>query len=511
MAGSKDDEESENPLATVVSGGVLVSGGRVVGLVFGFLTQVVMARLLTEGAYGDVVLTLALANIVGIVAQLGLDDGVMRLFPRFEDDAGKARGITRAALGLAVASGSVAGVCVFVAAPILATLVFDDPALESLIRTAAVSIPFITVSAVSVALARGARDARIRAYVDYLLKDTFRFVFIAVLLLGGFGALGAVAGQVSAYALSGVVAFVLALRVLPSFDQSPTSMYRSVLAFSLPLIAVQTANTFVTQVDIFVLGYFWSSSTVGVYNIALQLSNLFFPVLFSFGFLLPPVLTRLHEQGNVEEMRLTYQSTTKWIVVLGTPLLVVFLLVPGLVITVLFGAEYADGVTALRILAVGNFLAICTGLTTASLVGLGENRLVAYLVFYQTGVNVVLDWLLIPTYVTTGAALATAFAVVTNNAIGVAILYQRFGVHPVKRATVAVVTATGTIALVVLGVCSLLGLPSTVVVLSVGILYPFVVVRTAVEPEDEELLALFENKTNTDLTVVRRTIRAIKY
>lgn len=512
MAESHDDSgESESSLATIVSGGMLVSAGRVIGLGFGFLTQVVMARLLVQDAYGDVVLTVALANTVAIVAQLGLDDGAMRLFPRFENDAGRARGIARASLGLATVSSLVAGIAMFALAPALATLIFDDPSSVSLIRTGAIGVPFLTVGAVAVGLARGARDARIRAYVDHLGHEVMRFVFIAALLAGGFGAVGAVVGQVGAYVLSGALAVVLAIRVLPSFDQSPTSMYRTVLTFSLPLIAVQALNTFVTQVDIYMLGYFWSSSVVGVYNIALQLSNLFFPILLSFGFLLPPVLTRLHEQGNVAEMRRAYQATTRWIVVLGTPLLLVFLLVPELIIAMLFGTGYAEGTTALRILAVGNFFAICTGLTNASLIGLGENRLVAYLIFYQTAVNAALDWLLIPTYVTTGAALATAFAIVTNNTFGVALLYRRFGIHPVKRTTVMPVAIAGAITAVALGAGSLVGLPSSVVVLVVGALYPFVVVRTAVEPADEELLVLFENKMDTDLAIVRRTIRTLKH
>lgn len=512
MTGSKvgDDEDAESSLATVFSGGVLVSAGTVVGLALGFLTQVVMARLLTQEAYGNVVLTIAIVNAVGIIAQLGLDDGVMRLFPQFEDDPGKARGITRAVLGLSTLSGLVAGTCVFVSAPAIARLAFENPSLMPLIRIAAIGVPFITVGTVSVALARGARDARARAYIDHLAQPILRFGFIAILLFGGFGAVGAIAGQVGAYVLSGVLAIVFALYVLPTFDRPAVPMYRPVLAFSLPLIAVQAMNTFVTQVDIYVLGYFWSSSLVGVYNIALQLSNLFFPILFSFSFLLPPVLTRLHEQGKTDEMRRTYQDTTKWIVVLGTPLLILLFFAPELVIATLFGTDYTEGVTALRILAVGNFFAICTGLTNASLIGLGENRIVALLIFYQTAVNIVLDLILVPSYGTTGAALATAFAIVTNNAIGVAVLYRRFGVHPVKRTTFAPVAVVGAIAAVGFGVATTVGVSFQAIVLVIGVLYPFIVVRVAVEPADEELLTLFENRTNTDLTAVRRVVQALK-
>lgn len=507
---SEPGEESESPLTTVIAGGILVSMGKFVALLLSFFTQIVMARLLTQAAYGRVVLTLAIVNFLGIIALLGVDDGVMRQYPQYEDNPTKARGIIRASFGISLVSGFVAGISLFLAAPMIATLAFNDTSLEILIRIAAVSVPFITVRSVAVALARGARDARTHTYVDQLAEPILRFLLIAGLIFSGFGAVGAVSGQATAYVVSGILALLLLRRILPWFNQPSVSMYRTVLAFSLPLVAVEGMNAFVSQMDIYILGYFRPSSTVGVYNIALQLSNLFYPLLISLSFLLPPVLTRLHKQGEGEEMRQIYQLITKWIVIFGIPLLVLFIFAPELVISSLFGVDYTEGVTPLRILAIANFVAICTGPITVSLIGLGENRLVFYIMLYQTVVNILLDIILIPTYGATGAALATAFAVVTNNTIGVAALYFRFGVHPVAHATLRSIIAVGMITAVVFGVVFTAGLPYMTVVPIVGVFYPLIAIRLAVEPADEEILRLIEKKTNTDLTVVWKVIQTLK-
>src|SRR6056297_3246240 len=103
------DDEATDSLATVFSGGVLVSASKFVALGFGFFTQVAMARLLTEAAYGDVVLALTVVNVATLAAKLGMDDGVMREFPHHEEDPAKARGVSRAALVVAAISGTLAG------------------------------------------------------------------------------------------------------------------------------------------------------------------------------------------------------------------------------------------------------------------------------------------------------------------------------------------------------------------------------------------------------------------
>lgn len=501
------DEESK--LTTVLSGGLLVSAGRVVALGLGFLTQVVMARVLPKSAYGQVVLSLAVVSFVGIVAKLGLDEGILHELPQLDDDPRKARGIVRAVFALALLSGTVVAVGLFALAPVLAVRVFHDEGLTILLRIAAVAVPFMTLRSVSVALARSFENARVHTYVRQLTQPVARFAFIAALVLGGFGAVGATVGQISAYVVAGVVAVVLVRRTLPDYDAPPTRMYRPVLAFSLPLIAVQGMNTLVSHVDIYFLGVYWGSSLVSSYNIILQLSNLFYPALMSLSFLLPPVLERLHGQNERAEMRRTYRIVTKWVTVGLLPLLVLFIFAPELVIRLLFGAEYTDAATALRILAVGNFFSVSMGLVNLSLIGLGENRLAALLVAFQFVVNAGLDYALVPEFGATGAALATAIAIALNNVAGVAALNWRFDVHPVSWTWFAPVAVVAGLAMVAYGVVVAVDVAPVAVVPIVGVLYPLVVVKFAVEPADEELLALIEDRTNRDLNVVRDLVRAL--
>jgi O-antigen/teichoic acid export membrane protein len=114
--GTETDSESQglqDAFLTVASGGALVFGSKVVALSFGFFTQILMARLLTETEYGQVVLVFAVVTIAEIVARLGMDDGVMQEFPRYEDSPAKARGVVRASLGTGVVTGLIMGAALF--------------------------------------------------------------------------------------------------------------------------------------------------------------------------------------------------------------------------------------------------------------------------------------------------------------------------------------------------------------------------------------------------------------
>jgi len=504
------DEESSGSLATAMSGGMLVSASKVFALGFGYLTQIVMARLLTQSGYGDVILTIAVINVTVLLATLGLNDGLMREFPNHEDDPKKARGVVRAGLIISVISGSVVAIAVFVSAPIFAREVFNDPSLAELIRVGAVGVPFIVLGKNAVALARGSRDAKPRAIVDQLIRPVLRFGFIAGLVIAGFGALGAITGQIAAMSVAGLLVTAFALRLLPSPFGESTSMYRPILAFSLPLIAVQGMNFLNSSLDIYMIGYFLDSAQVGVYNIALQLSNLTTVALITVAFLLPPIITRLDKKGKQKELLATYQGLTKWMMMLAVPIFVVLFFAPRIVINLLFGAKYTDGALVLQIVIVGKLVAILSGLNFKSLIALGDNRFVSYMMFAQLVLNFVANYLLIPVYGIVGGAVALTLSAVAGDLLGALVLFRQYDLHPLSLSLLVPVSLLGGIAGVGFVVTTVAGLPLWVVIIPLAVGYPIVVARFAIEPRDEMLLGLFEDRIGRELTPVRNVVNRLQ-
>jgi O-antigen/teichoic acid export membrane protein len=297
---------------------------------------------------------------------------------------------------------------------------------------------------------------------------------------------------------------------LPSFEVHPTPMYRSILAFSLPLIAVQGMGVLNTNIDIYMIGYLLNSAQLGVYNIALQLGNVVTSILATAGFLLPPMLTRLQQQNKHEEMVRIYQVMTKWMVVLILPLFIILFFAPRFVISSFFGGSYKTGAVALQILLAGKLIAVVLGLNGPSLIALGENKVISYIVAIELAVNVVLNYMLVPIVGIAGAAIAMSVSIVAADLIGAAVLFRRFGLHPFTSSVLSPIAAVGVLAVSTYGVLSFSGLPTLLTVVVVGVSYLPIVAIFALEPEDEELLSRVEDRTGYDLEIVRQTVNALR-
>lgn len=511
-----DGDAADAGLATVASGASLVFVGRVTKLVLLFATQLLMARILGSTDYGGVILATMLAALATTFATAGMEKGLLREVAIHEDDAVSGRGAVRSGLGIAVATGGVGGVVVFLAAPALAADVFGDPALTPLFRLGALSIPFRTVGAVAIAIARGSRDATPHVVVNQLLDPILTFVLVGSLVVAGFGAFGAIAGVVATSLLAAVAALWLGVRSLPFDLRGPSeSMHRQVLLFSLPLMLAASMEFVIHHTDTFLIGAFMASADVGVYSIAYQLREVgrffFYPATF----LLPPVITRLAKRDETGSARRIYQLTTKWIVVATTPLLFGVFLFPAVVIRLAFGEEYVPGATALRILLASVMVSLLFGANALALVALGHNRVNLYVDAAAALANVALNLVLIPPFGIAGAAIASAAAFATRDVCYGVALYRWEGIHPASTAMVrpfagAVLLAGGGYALFSV---TLEPTPLTVAAAGVAFLVvylPLVALVGVIEPEDRRLLDLLETRLGVDLDGVRALIARLE-
>jgi O-antigen/teichoic acid export membrane protein len=218
------------------------------------------------------------------------------------------------------------------------------------------------------------------------------------------------------------------------------------LAFSLPLTIVHGMNFLITNVDTFMIGYYLVSSEVGIYNIAFQLRNMLNIISITFGFLLPPVLAKLHTEGHESKISELYQFVTKWIIISTFPLYVSFVFLPDIWIGTLFGNKYLPGSVPLFILGIGVLFSASVGVTGPSLVGLGRNRVIIYTTTSSVILNIIFNVLLIPKFGISGAAAASTLSIAVLEVSNAAILYKEVGIFPIKVINITLIILSGIIA-----------------------------------------------------------------
>ena len=425
------DEEN---LSSLLSSASLVFVGGLLGSVSKLVEQVIVGRTLSVEAYGDASLGLSVLSIAVTLAMLGFTQGIPRYVARFDDET-DVRGAWLSGLLVAGLGAVVMAILLYANVARVAELFFDGTDSVSVVRPFVLAIPFVAALRIAVGGIRGLENTRYRTYTRDLLYPGVRIALLVGLLSVGFGVRALGYAYLVAAALAAILAHALLDRMVSLVGPARLHV-REMLAFSAPLVISTVLSRLLVRTDTLMLGYFRSSTEVGIYSAAYPLANGLLVVLSAFGFLYLPIASRLDADGKRSEVASVYRLTTKWVYVVTFPAFLAFVAFSGDVIRIVWGERYASGGIALAILSVGFFTAAAAGRNRETLSALGYTKFIMIANAVAFGVNLALNLVLIPAYGFVGASVASAISFVTLNACVVTILHVRFDVSPFSSQTV---------------------------------------------------------------------------
>lgn len=501
--GSEDSHEG-----TIASGAGLVLVATVLSTAIGFLIRTFLIRQLPTADYGLFALSLTIGGVATTVCTLGLRQGVARTVSRCETES-DVRDVTLTAVTSALAASLLVSAVLVFRADLLATRVFREQELVPFLQVVGVLVPNLSIQSVAIATFRGKKRVHERIVVSNLVSPVARIAFVTVLVLLGYGAFGAIVAWTAGITLSTALGLFYLYRRTTTFEFGSFSpRYRSLLAFSLPLMISSVMWTTIQHTDNLLLGYFKTSFEVGIYDGAFLLGQLLLIVLGSFGFLFMPIFSELEAAGETKRMHDVYSSVTEWAVLLVLPLYVAMMAAPEAILTGLFRASYALGAVPLMFVASGFFVHVLSGSCGEALVALGRTKLVLLGNVLAGALNLLLNLVLIPEFGITGAAAASAGSYALFNLCYLFWLHRETGIVPFSRSFFTPVGLSAVIAWSVWALGSAvieLGVPLIIALLAVTyLLHVAVVLRTKrVTPGDEQLVSQLEAKLDVD---VRRVI-----
>ena len=497
-------------LRSVTQGTLLLLFGAL-GLVAGnFASRVLLARTLSTVELGEFSIGLTLAGLLVTLGSLGLPNSLARNLPFHADDTERRALIRAAALILLPASAAVAGALVVVG--IIVGDFYGLPLLAEALEFFAVASALQLLASLISSVFQGFEDVRPNALYIQVVTPV---LFIAFLVIGlvGFPSSSRFTGALSAYLASSALTMVgmvlYSRRHLPArLPPGPrrAGLMRPLVDFAVPLFVVSLLGYATGNVDTLVLGS-THNAQAGFYYTALLLARLLPVGLSSVGFIILPVTTRLFRSGDLEAVRITYATATKWITLTSLPLFILFFFLPTACLTFVFGASYAGSATALRIVALGSFAATVVGPAAPAQVSFGQTRLLVYNSVASAAADVVLSLWLVPPFGLQGAAIAWAVAsglAAVLSAVELAVLTR---VHPFQSHYLVPLIATGVpcaAALLWLGAPGGLWL-LPVEGLGIAVLFVALVLLTgSVDRGDRLLLEVAEGMLGRPLRLVRR-------
>jgi O-antigen/teichoic acid export membrane protein len=397
-----------------------------------YVSQVLLARWMGSYEFGVYVYVWTWVLLIGGLLDLGLAQSAQRFIPEYTERGhfDRLRGFLAGSRWLVVVSASftaaLAAGCVLLIAPWL------DHVLVVPLFLACLAMPFHALGGVQDGIARSYNLLHLGLTPPYIVRPILLLGFMALAYVAGLpvGAVTAMLAAVAATWLTCLIQMGLINRRLATTVAPGPKTYevRTWLATSLPIFLVESFYLLLTYTDVLMLKAFRSPEEIAVYYAAAKTLALVAFVNFSVAAAVAHRFTEYHVSGDRARLAAFLADSIRWtfwpslaatalILALGRPFLW------------LFGPQFVDGYPVMFVLAVGLLARAAVGPVERLLNMLGQQNVCAAVYAFAFALNFAGCLVLIPRFGGTGAAIATAGALVIESILLFLVTKRRLDLH----------------------------------------------------------------------------------
>ena len=324
------------------------------------------------------------------------------------------------------------------------TFVFADQLLDAfsiegsqgrwVIQAAAVGLPFLALANVWLSATRGLKIMRYTLYVFWAGQPV---LWIALMLAGWFASETSwmsVAAYSASWAVAAGAAYFFWRAESKTWPVAPMESGRlaGLMRFAGPRAPAALFSQLLFWTDLFVLTRYASGGEVGVYSAVLRTGQIIVLFLTSVNLMFSPYVADLHNRGERERLDDLFKSLTRWTLAATLPIFLLLMVAPGSVLR-LFGAGFAEGDTALRIVLLGQLLNIATGSVGFILIMVGRTGWDLAVYAASLALDLIVAFVLAPRLGMEGAAIANAVTFGVSNAIRLLLVIRFVRIQPYDR------------------------------------------------------------------------------
>jgi O-antigen/teichoic acid export membrane protein len=368
----------------------------------GFFLIPIYTRVFSPAEYGIIALITTLTGLLGMFAVLGLDNSSARWF--YDTDELQDRKHTISSWHWCQVSVS----CLIALSLILfstniSDLLFRSKEYAILICLAAITIPFRTFSKVVGSWLRYQRRAWTTTVVSMASSLGTIGIIVLFVVVFRWGLLGIYSANLIAAILIAITAIII-LRAWISPAYFSWTRLKEMLGYGLPLIPAAIASWITISSDRFILQMFHDNSEVGLYSLAATLASGVALITGAFQMAWGPFAYSIYREKESPDV---YSEVFSLYAIIGCFLGTMVSLFAPILLRVLTTQEYFQSASCIPFLI---FSYILIGSTYIVGIGSGivkRSKPIAIGIFIGATINIILNFILIPTYGKVGAAIAT--------------------------------------------------------------------------------------------------------
>ena len=373
----------------------------------------VLTRLFDPDEFGTLDLALTITILFAPFLGLGLSRSIHRFYYEAEE-GGERRLLTSTGFWSALGPSLSVTLLLVAASGVLSRLVYATPEHWNLLALSFARLPFGFVLGYSQQILRLRRQAIAFGAVSLLQSLVSVGLALFLVVYAQMGITGYVIGFLGGAVLGSILGLFLIRREIV-FTLSRSDL-RKLLAYGVPLVPIGLAFFVIGYADRFLVARWHSLALLGMYALASKVVVL--PRLFvgAFGMAWHPYIMRLFAEDRGYQV-LIANVTNYTIVAFAALALAVTVFAPeGL--AVIAPGEYAGAAVAVAPLAIA---VVAISVRETTFLGIGFSKKTHYLTlvtFATAGLNVLLNFLLIPPHGILGAGIASALSAVFMTSLG---------------------------------------------------------------------------------------------
>ncbi|MFO7886482.1 MAG: flippase [Desulfobacteraceae bacterium] len=422
-------------ISKVAKGTSLILLGDTLKIFLNILTLGIVARYIPQDQFGYFSLSLILVNLFASLSCIGLENSLPGYIAR-ENKNGRhdlVRGAIRSSGRITLSLSLFSMIFLFFFADLIGNIM-EKPALSTPIRIMAPAIPLISFSLLFTSYLQSFENFKGRV-INIIFFPLVRLFLITIVVWAHWSFYAIVSSNTIAFFTVFSILFIYTRSSLADLfsDKNITLVTSSLFWYSMPVLGTTIGRQMMMVTDSMVLGVFASAADVGVYNIGVRAARLSSLIGISINFVSLPIIARLYRQEKRQQLHHLYHRVHGIILLVLLPAFWIFSFFPEKIMQVFFGGDFNSPSSFLTILGTGWVVNILFGVNNSMLLAIGKNKIQLYCFFAATIVNVLGNFLLVPLYFKTGAALASCFSFFLSAILSLIMINKYLGLNPFKQ------------------------------------------------------------------------------
>lgn len=402
-------QSSNDSLKTIAKGSFIVFFGVMLSKIFSYIYRIIVSRLGPED-YGILSIALAIFGILGGLTMLGTEVGIVKFISNYNQKKENIKGVIYDSFRFVLPLSIILAILLFIFSDYIAIHFFNSKKLGLLLKILAFFIPINAIRKIFLNSLIGFKLVKYETLAKAITENLSKLIITALLILFGYGLLGALIGYVLGVFISLLIAYyLLRYKVFNLMDNNIKSVYstKEFYSYSLPLLFSIIVFVVILWTDTLLLGYFKGASDTGIYNAAMPTAQLLliFPNALMAIFL--PVISGINDVKNKEFITI-FRAVTKWVLLMNIIPMALFIIYSKQILNIIFSSVYAQGSSILIILSFGFFVSCLAMSSNHVLLAFNKTKTVFFNNMMAAIINIALNLALIPRYGITGAAVSTA-------------------------------------------------------------------------------------------------------